>query len=124
MTPQPALVGHTLEVTCLVRWNRPLSEVILYRDGVEVKRQLGNNPKFILSNLTTEDQGMYSCRASWDVHSQTYSVMSVDTPGGVIGESAPPHPIQTNKFNHSSMQNVFFSLRGPDQTSHGDRRQQ
>lgn len=74
-------------------------------------RQRGNNPKFILSNLTTEDQGMYSCRASWDTHSQTHSVISADTPARVIGESVPPN---SNKFNHSSMQSVFFSLRGSD----------
>ncbi|CAF97406.1 unnamed protein product [Tetraodon nigroviridis] len=83
VTPQPALVGHSLEVTCRVRGRRPLSEVILYRDGVEVMRNQGNNPKFLLSNLTIEDQGMYSCRASWDTNSQTHSVISVHIPGMV-----------------------------------------
>ncbi|XP_056905723.1 sialoadhesin-like [Takifugu flavidus] len=84
VTPQPALVGHTLEVTCLVRGNRPHTEVILYRDGVEVMRKRGKDLQFILSNLTTEDQGMYSCRASWDVRGLTHSVMSVETLGRVV----------------------------------------
>ena len=91
VTPQRALVGHSLKVTCLVRRKRPLSEVIFYRDGVEVMRNQGNNPTFFLSNLTLEDQGMYSCRASWDVKSQTHSVISTNTPAMVQGEFLPPN---------------------------------
>lgn len=84
--PHPSLVGHTLGVTCRVRGRLPLHEVILYRDGVEVMRQRGPNPHFTLTNLTTEDQGMYSCRASWDAHSQTHSIISADAPVQVLGE--------------------------------------
>lgn len=91
LKPQPALVGHTLEVTCVVRGKKPLSEVILYRDGVEVMRNRGNNPHFLLSNLTTEDHGLYSCRASWNVKRQTQSVISIETLGRVVGEH-PPAP--------------------------------
>lgn len=72
-----------------MRGKRPVSEVIFYRDGVEVMRNQGNNPKFFLSNLTLEDQGMYSCRASWHVKSQTHSVISVDTLVRVRGEFPP-----------------------------------
>lgn len=107
VTPQPALVGHSLEVTCLVRGKRPLSEVIFYRDGVEVMRNQGNNPKFFLSNVTIEDQGMYSCRASWVTNSQTHSVISVDTPGRVRGNFLPPNAnIQIQLLQ--SANNVFF----------------
>lgn len=118
VTPQPGLVGRSLEVTCLVRGKRPLSEVIFYRDGVEVMRNQGNNPKFFLSNLTIGDQGMYSCRASWDVKSQTHSVISAATPGRVQGEFLLPN---TNiQIQLSSLQTVFFSFRGSDQASSGD----
>lgn len=109
VTPQPALVGHTLEVTCLVRGNRPRTEVILYRDGVELMRKQGKDPQFILSNLTTEDQGMYSCRASWDVRGLTHSVMSVATLGRVVGEFLVS-PILTSNFNRSK-NDVLFSQR-------------
>lgn len=110
VTPQPALVGHSLEVTCLVRGKRPLSEVIFYRDGVEVMRNQGNNPKFFLSNVTIEDQGMYSCRASWVTNSQTHSVISVDTPGRVRGNFLPPNAnIQIQLLQ--SANNVFFFQR-------------
>ena len=54
-------------------------------------RNQGNNPTFFLSNLTLEDQGMYSCRASWDVKSQTHSVISTNTPAMVQGEFLPPN---------------------------------
>lgn len=79
-------MGHTLEVTCRVRGTFPLHEVILYKDGVEIMRQKGLNPHFNLTNLTIEDKGMYSCRASWDVHKRTRSVISADTPVQVLGE--------------------------------------
>lgn len=82
----PGLVGHTLGVTCRVHGRPPLHEVILYKDGVEVMRQRGPNPHFYLTNLTLEDQGMYSCRASWDAQSRTYSVISAAAPVQVLGE--------------------------------------
>nr|XP_046245205.1 uncharacterized protein LOC124059340 [Scatophagus argus] len=77
--PHPSLVGDTLKVTCHLRGRAPLHEVILYKDGVEVMRQKGMNPHFYLTNLTTEDRGMYSCRASWDADARTRSVISTNT---------------------------------------------
>lgn len=120
VTPQPALVGHSLEVTCLVRGKRLLSEVIFYRDGVEVMRNQGNNPKFLLSNLTLEDQGMYSCRASWEVNRQTQSVISPGTPGRVRGEFPPPNTNIQIKLSQSAKQGFVFFFRGSIQTSSGD----
>ncbi|KAM7413017.1 hypothetical protein PAMA_020416 [Pampus argenteus] len=76
--PHSGLVGDTLKMTCRVRGNRELQEVILYKDGVEVMRQRGQNPHFYLTSLKLEDQGLYSCRASWDVARRTHSVISVD----------------------------------------------
>lgn len=73
-------------------------------------RKQGKDPQFILSNLTTEDQGMYSCRASWDVRGLTHSVMSVETLGRVVGEFLVP-PLLTYNFNQSKKQNILFSQR-------------
>uniref|UniRef100_A0A668RS47 Ig-like domain-containing protein n=1 Tax=Oreochromis aureus TaxID=47969 RepID=A0A668RS47_OREAU len=53
----PQLVGSTLEVTCRVRRNPRLEEIILYKDGVEVMRQNGHKPDFYLTNLSLEDLG-------------------------------------------------------------------
>ncbi|XP_039865276.1 low affinity immunoglobulin gamma Fc region receptor III-B-like isoform X1 [Simochromis diagramma] len=72
----PQLVGSTLEVTCRVRGNPRLEEIILYKDGVEVMRQNGHKPDFYLTNLSLEDLGVYSCRASWDVRGRTHSATS------------------------------------------------
>ncbi|XP_070827243.1 high affinity immunoglobulin gamma Fc receptor I-like [Chaetodon trifascialis] len=82
--PHPGLVGGTVKVTCRVRQSPQLHEVILYKNGIEVMRQEGPNPHFYLTNLTMEDKGMYSCRASWDSNRYTHSVISVDTPVQVL----------------------------------------
>ncbi|KAK5868722.1 hypothetical protein PBY51_009712 [Eleginops maclovinus] len=76
--PILSLVGDTLTVMCRVRGTPPLHEVILYRDAVEVMRRNDLNPYFSLTNLTLKEQGMYSCRASWDIHRRTHSVISAD----------------------------------------------
>ncbi|XP_019943871.1 low affinity immunoglobulin gamma Fc region receptor III-A-like [Paralichthys olivaceus] len=76
--PQHGLVGQTLKFTCHVRGNPSIHEVILYRDNVEIMIQSGSNPHFHLNNLTLEDQGMYSCRASWDADRLTRSVISAE----------------------------------------------
>ncbi|XP_038550292.1 high affinity immunoglobulin gamma Fc receptor I-like [Micropterus salmoides] len=86
----PGLVGHTLSVTCRVRVGTQLHEVILYKDGVEVMRQNGLNPHFYLTRLTLWDQGMYSCRASWDTDRRTHSVISAATPVQVLEVLSQP----------------------------------
>ncbi|XP_051813619.1 high affinity immunoglobulin epsilon receptor subunit alpha-like isoform X2 [Acanthochromis polyacanthus] len=77
VSPHPGIVGDTLNMTCRIRGDRPANNMILYRDGVEVIRQNGNKSHFYLTNLTLEDQGMYSCRASWEIRRRTHSVVSV-----------------------------------------------
>ncbi|KAM8904562.1 uncharacterized protein AB9W97_008162 [Spinachia spinachia] len=76
--PQSGLVGDTLKVTCQLLVQAKLHEVILYKDGVEVMRQIGSNPHLYLTNLSLEDQGMYSCRASWDADGRTHSAISAE----------------------------------------------
>ncbi|XP_018557658.1 high affinity immunoglobulin gamma Fc receptor I [Lates calcarifer] len=88
--PHPALVGDSLQVTCRVRGNPPLHEVILYKDGVEVMTQKDGNPHFHLDNLTLKEKGMYSCRASWDTDRRTRSVISVDAPVQVVEVLSQP----------------------------------
>ncbi|KAM8853066.1 low affinity immunoglobulin gamma Fc region receptor III-B-like [Synchiropus picturatus] len=73
------LVGTTLELSCDLRNNPKVREVILYKNGVEVMRNGQLNQRFYLSNVTLADTGHYSCRASWDIQRQTYSVISTPT---------------------------------------------
>ncbi|CAN9511453.1 unnamed protein product [Ophioblennius macclurei] len=77
--PQPGLVGGNMSMTCRVRRNPPVHEIILYKDGYEVMRESGQDAQFHLTNLKPGDRGMYSCRASWDVKRRTISVISAAT---------------------------------------------
>uniref|UniRef100_A0A3Q3BNX1 Ig-like domain-containing protein n=2 Tax=Kryptolebias marmoratus TaxID=37003 RepID=A0A3Q3BNX1_KRYMA len=86
----PVLVGETMTLQCHLRGNFPVHETILYRNGVEVMRQNGYNSHFRLTEATVEDDGLYSCRASWDMRQQTHSVISVDTPVHVVEVLSEP----------------------------------
>ncbi|XP_051255403.1 titin [Dicentrarchus labrax] len=88
--PHHCLVGDTLNVTCHVRGTPQLLEVILYRDGVEVMRQQGLSPHLHVINLSLEDNGVYSCRASWDIERQTVSVISDGVPVQVLEVVSEP----------------------------------
>ncbi|KAG7235950.1 hypothetical protein INR49_001742 [Caranx melampygus] len=73
----PALVGDTLKVTCQLRQNFPVTGAILYRDGFEVMSQ--SSLEFELTDLSLDDNGMYSCRVSWEANGRTLSVISVES---------------------------------------------
>ncbi|XP_054901420.1 Fc receptor-like protein 5 [Poeciliopsis prolifica] len=79
MTKRPVLTGDTLDLKCRLRGNAPVHQTILYRDGIEVMVQSGSSLNFHLPDVTLEDEGSYSCRASWDLSHRTHSVMSVPT---------------------------------------------
>lgn len=85
VSPQPGLVGETLNMWCRIRGNPSVHDMILYKDGVEIMRQNGPAP-FSLFNMTLEDQGMYSCRVSWDLRTQTQSVISSPISVQVLGK--------------------------------------
>uniref|UniRef100_A0A672F7Z8 Ig-like domain-containing protein n=1 Tax=Salarias fasciatus TaxID=181472 RepID=A0A672F7Z8_SALFA len=84
--PHPGLVAKSMSMTCRVRRNPPVHEIILYKDGIEVQRERGLNPQILLTSLRPEDEGMYSCRASWDVKGRTISVISAPTYVQIPGE--------------------------------------
>nr|ACN10664.1 High affinity immunoglobulin gamma Fc receptor I precursor [Salmo salar] len=80
--PLPMLVGEAMTLTCRVRDNPRLTEVILYKDGVELQRQPG--PELRVTNLTLQHHGSYWCRASWDGRRETNSVISEAAPVSII----------------------------------------
>nr|XP_020491835.1 high affinity immunoglobulin gamma Fc receptor I-like [Labrus bergylta] len=90
VSPNPSLVGNTLKATCRVRGEPQLNEVILYKNGFEVMRQRGLDPTFHLPIMALEDQGRYSCRASWDAGRQTRSVISAKAPVQVLEVLSQP----------------------------------
>uniref|UniRef100_A0A1A8BBE5 Ig-like domain-containing protein n=1 Tax=Nothobranchius kadleci TaxID=1051664 RepID=A0A1A8BBE5_NOTKA len=82
--PHPVVVGETLNMVCRLRKKFPIHETILYKNGVEVMRQNGSSLDLQVENVDLEDEGMYSCRASWDMEMRTYSVISAATPVKVV----------------------------------------
>ncbi|XP_072314494.1 high affinity immunoglobulin gamma Fc receptor I-like [Eucyclogobius newberryi] len=86
--PSKGVVGFPIEMTCHVRGNHPIHQVILYRNGVEVLEQ--NDPKFVLNNLTLEDGGEHTCRASWNQNGRTMSVISAQVSVQVVEPLTQP----------------------------------
>ena len=76
-----------MKLTCRVRHNPKLGEVFLYRDDMEIMRQSGPNPQYLLlPNITLDDQGLYSCRATWDHRThRSISAISVARQVTVLG---------------------------------------
>ncbi|XP_029028017.1 high affinity immunoglobulin epsilon receptor subunit alpha-like [Betta splendens] len=111
--PHPVLVGDTLQITCRVRLNPQLEEVFLYKDGVEVMRQ--KDPRFHLTNATLDDQGDYSCRASWDINRQTRSVISSDVPVQVSEVLTEPvlEAVSVSKDKVKLICHVQYNARAP-----------
>ncbi|XP_010897459.2 high affinity immunoglobulin gamma Fc receptor I [Esox lucius] len=78
----PMLVGETMTLSCDVRDNPRLTEVILYHNGVEIQRQ--SDPKLRVTNLTLRHPGSYWCRATWHKQMATHSVISLATTVSVL----------------------------------------
>ncbi|XP_072247821.1 high affinity immunoglobulin gamma Fc receptor I-like [Leuresthes tenuis] len=118
-SPNTVLVGETLNLTCHLRVNLPLHETILYKDHIEVMRQNGNNRDFFLTNVTLQEEAMYSCRASWDKRRRTHSVMSVATPVHILEVLTQPlleidagsDPIKMNRME--LICHVEYNARAP-----------
>ncbi|KAF7658600.1 hypothetical protein LDENG_00010410 [Lucifuga dentata] len=108
VTPHSGLVGDSLKMTCNIRGNPQPQEVILYKDGVEVMRQKGINPQFHLTNIGLEHQGLYSCRATWDVRIYSHSVISVATP--VYVSEILTQPVLEITFGTVTKMKLFCSL--------------
>ncbi|XP_036393382.1 Fc receptor-like A [Megalops cyprinoides] len=80
--PQPLLIDDSATLTCRVRRNPFLTEVVFYKDGTELQR--GSHPKLHLHDLKLQDQGAYWCRATWGHMSTWKSSQSVAVQISVI----------------------------------------
>ncbi|XP_066551252.1 high affinity immunoglobulin gamma Fc receptor I [Amia ocellicauda] len=60
---QPVILGREMTLSCRVRGNPRLEEVVFYKDGRELQRR--PHPQLHLSRLSYQDEGAYWCRASW-----------------------------------------------------------
>nr|XP_061797505.1 high affinity immunoglobulin gamma Fc receptor I-like [Nerophis lumbriciformis] len=109
----PGIVNENLNITCRLRGRPRLHEVILYKDGVEVVRQSGFNPRLSLPRLRLEDQGLYSCRASWDDRRQTHSAISNDVKVNVLEVLTKPvlEILPDNDLLFADLMNISCSLQ-------------
>lgn len=60
---EPLIIEENMTLTCRIRDDPLLSNVIFYKDGVEFNKQKGTDVVF--TKLTLEDAAIYSCRATW-----------------------------------------------------------
>ncbi|XP_030633006.1 high affinity immunoglobulin gamma Fc receptor I [Chanos chanos] len=72
------LLGESMILTCRVRGNPFLVEVIFYKDGVEFWKQ--SNSELLLTNVTLDDRGSYWCRATWESRLMYHSAISQPVP--------------------------------------------
>ncbi|XP_060761262.1 high affinity immunoglobulin gamma Fc receptor I-like [Neoarius graeffei] len=85
---EPLIIEETTNLTCRVRNGLIPSNVIFYKDEVEIKKQTGKN--LVFPRLMLEDNGSYSCRATWFKNRQFQSAHSLPSSLTVLDKLDPP----------------------------------
>ncbi|XP_060730931.1 high affinity immunoglobulin gamma Fc receptor I-like [Tachysurus vachellii] len=85
------LIEEPLTLTCRVRDDRLISGVIFYKDGIKIKTQ--KNPDLVFPSLSFEDDGMYSCRATWLKNLDYQSAQSVPNSVAVLEKLETPRMV-------------------------------
>ncbi|MCJ8744835.1 hypothetical protein PDJAM_G00123290 [Pangasius djambal] len=85
---EPLIVEETMTLTCRVRDDPLLSEVIFYKGEVEVTKQ--KDKDLVFPSLKLENDGMYSCRASWFKNLEYQSAQSVPSSVTVLDKLEIP----------------------------------
>ncbi|XP_026796962.1 high affinity immunoglobulin gamma Fc receptor I [Pangasianodon hypophthalmus] len=85
---EPLIVEETMTLTCRVRDDPLLSKVIFYKGEVEVTKQ--KNKNLVFPSLKLEDNGMYSCRATWVKNQEYHSAQSVPSSVTVLDKLETP----------------------------------
>lgn len=79
------IMEETMYLTCRIRGHRLPKEVIFFFNGREIMRQLPST--LIVRNLTVNQGGEYSCRATWEVRGSYHSAESTAVPVTVLGKN-------------------------------------
>ncbi|XP_027009111.1 high affinity immunoglobulin gamma Fc receptor I-like [Tachysurus fulvidraco] len=82
------VIEEPLTLTCRVRDDHLISDVIFYKDGINIKTQ--KNPDLVFPSLSFEDDGMYSCRATWLKDLDYQSAQSVNSSVAVLDKLDNP----------------------------------
>ncbi|KAJ8368783.1 hypothetical protein SKAU_G00088110 [Synaphobranchus kaupii] len=102
VSPQPAFVGGSMTLTCRVRRDPVLMEVVFYKDGTELQRSA--QPKLHLAHLMQQDQGSYWCTATWkkqfywtSAESLAVEVSVIDILSEPVMEAFPSGPVASGQ---------------------------
>ncbi|XP_022518339.2 high affinity immunoglobulin gamma Fc receptor I [Astyanax mexicanus] len=71
---EPVLIEESMTLTCRVRDEPVLVDVIFYKDDVEIYKSKSKD--LVFKSLTLKDQGFYSCRATWTQRFEFHSAQS------------------------------------------------
>lgn len=81
--PDKAMImEETMYLTCRIRGHRLPKEVSFFLNGREIMRQLPST--LVVRNLTVNQGGEYSCRATWEVRGSYHSAESTAVPVTVL----------------------------------------
>ncbi|KAJ8280331.1 hypothetical protein GJAV_G00053300 [Gymnothorax javanicus] len=109
VSPQPAFIGSTVTLTCRVRRDPLLTEVVFYKDDVELQRSV--YPKLHLKNIIQEDQGSYWCRATWGRGLHWTTAQSLATTVSVVDLLSQPVLEAVPSSSKTSGQVLLLSCR-------------
>uniref|UniRef100_A0A8B9LDE8 Ig-like domain-containing protein n=1 Tax=Astyanax mexicanus TaxID=7994 RepID=A0A8B9LDE8_ASTMX len=85
---EPVLIEESMTLTCRVRDEPVLVDVIFYKDDVEIYKSKSKD--LVFKSLTLKDQGFYSCRATWTQRFEFHSAQSQPAFVTVLEPLTPP----------------------------------
>ncbi|XP_066514092.1 high affinity immunoglobulin gamma Fc receptor I-like [Hoplias malabaricus] len=72
---EPLLIEEKMTLTCRIRGDPLLVEVIFYKDSVEVQKR--KDKDLVIPRLVLKDEGLYRCRATWVQSTEHHSAQSL-----------------------------------------------
>uniref|UniRef100_A0A3B4BTX8 Ig-like domain-containing protein n=1 Tax=Pygocentrus nattereri TaxID=42514 RepID=A0A3B4BTX8_PYGNA len=85
---EPLLIEETMTLTCRIRDEPILVEVLFYKDGIEIHKL--KDKDLVLPKLTLKDKGNYWCRATWVQGFEYHSAQSLPVYVAVLDKLNTP----------------------------------
>ncbi|KAJ7985038.1 hypothetical protein DPEC_G00360980 [Dallia pectoralis] len=61
--PRPSVLGEKLSLNCVVKWAETITNIIFYKDNVELARVADSS--YVINEVSMSDQGKYHCVATY-----------------------------------------------------------